>query len=322
MSFAKIGAAKVVAIVVTYHPESDALCELLRSVQPQVTKVVVVDNHSANLKDIKTVCGKQTEIISLDKNSGLGVAHNQGIAYAKQQNASHVLILDQDSVPNKDMVQIQLQALDALQQNGEQVSAAGATYVGVDSGHQSFFVRFGRLKFQRIYCGLGKNNEGNGIGDMQPVKADFLISSGSLFPVASLNDIGLMDEALFIDHVDTEWFLRARSKGYQAYGVCAAGMRHVLGEKTHTIKLFRTRNVPQHKPFRYYYIFRNSVLLYKRAYVSWRWRWNDIQRLGMIMLMYSVFCPPRWQHFKMMMKGIMHGLFGKTGALDTAKLKP
>ena len=308
MSQAKVGKHKVVAIVVTYHPKVDALKELLKSVQPQVAKVVVVDNHSVNAKQIEKACGKQAELISLDSNKGLGVAHNQGIAYAKKQKATHVLILDQDSVPNGDMVQAQLNALDALQKEKTKVSAVGAHYVGTDSGHQSFFVRFGWLKFQRTYCEA----------DTQSVRADFLISSGSLFPLASLDEVGLMDEGLFIDHVDTEWFLRARAKGYQAYGVCSAGMRHALGEKTHTIKLFRTRNVPQHKPFRYYYIFRNSVLLYKRAYVSWRWRWNDLQRLGMIMVMYSVFCAPRWQHFSIMMKGLLHGLLGRSGALDGA----
>lgn len=297
---------RVVAVVVTYHPEPKALEELLNSILPQVYKVVVVDNHSDNLGDIKKVCSKKTELIALDKNKGLGAAHNQGIETAKQHNASHVLILDQDSVPNSNMVEVQLHALTSLEEEGELISAVGSSYVGADRGHQSFFVRFGWLKFQRTYCELNK----------PPIKADFLISSGSLFSMDSLNSVGLMDEGLFIDHVDTEWFLRARSKGYQAYGICNASMQHALGEKTHKIKLLRTRNVPQHKPFRYYYIFRNSILLYKRAYASWRWRWNDIQRLGMIMLMYGVFCPPRWQHFKMMLLGISHGLFGKTGAID------
>ena len=306
-----MSSAKVVAIVVTYHPESIALSNLLESVRLQVAKVVVVDNGSTNIQEIEAVCAQQCELIKLEHNCGLGVAHNQGIAYARQQQASHVLILDQDSVPNQDMVQNQLQALAVLQQENAKVSAVGANYVGADSGHQSFFVRFGWLKFQRTYCEA----------DNRSVKADFLISSGSLFPMSSLDEIGLMDEDLFIDHVDTEWFLRARDKGYQAYGVCHANMEHALGEKTHTIKLFRTRNVPQHKPFRYYYIFRNSILLYKRAYVSWRWRWNDLQRLAMIMLMYSVFCPPRWHHFRMMMLGVAHGVTGKTGELPASTTK-
>jgi rhamnosyltransferase len=147
------------------------------------------------------------------------------------------------------------------------------------------------------------------------VPADFLISSGTLFNLDAIDKVGQMDESLFIDHVDTEWFLRARSLGMRAYGVCDAVMQHGLGEQTHRITLGRQRNVPQHKPFRYYYIFRNSVALYRRGYASALWKWNDLQRLIMIAVMFGAWKSPRWQNLKMMGKGIWHGLRGVTGPL-------
>lgn len=125
-----------------------------------------------------------------------------------------------------------------------------------------------------------------------------------------------MDASLFIDHVDTEWFLflRARSKAYKAFGVGEARMQHGFGESTHQVKLGgRQRNVPQHKPFRYYYIFRNSVALYKRSYAARLWKWNDIQRLGMIFIMFGLLKTPRWKNIRMMLLGIWHGLIGKMG---------
>ena len=130
-----------------------------------------------------------------------------------------------------------------------------------------------------------------------------------------------MDEQLFIDHIDTEWFLRAHAKGYTAYGVCDAWMAHGLGERTRKVRgLFRERNVPQHKPFRYYYIFRNSVLLYRRRYVSKKWVWNDMQRLIQIFVFYGLLYPPRLANLRMMLKGIRHGLLNLQGRLKTEAL--
>ena len=93
-----------------------------------------------------------------------------------------------------------------------------------------------------------------------------LISSGALFPREALLELGLMDEGLFIDHIDTEWFLRAKDRGWRVFGVCDAVMDHGLGERTVMVWLGRWRYLPVHQPFRYYYIYRNSVLLYRRSY--------------------------------------------------------
>ena len=61
-----------------------------------------------------------------------------------------------------------------------------------------------------------------------------------------------MEEALFIDQVDTEWCLRARSMGYRVFGACGAILEHRLGEAYYRIWFGRWRQLPRHKPFRYY----------------------------------------------------------------------
>lgn len=300
--------------MVSYNPPPEALAVLLRAVMVQVTEVLVVDNASDNIDQIVQVvvsAEDSVQLAKLDQNSGLGGAHNHGIEYARKNKFDYVLLLDQDSVPMTLMVE---NLLRAHRQKAQQlnVSATGVTYLNADNGSESFFVRFGWLKFQRKHC---SHRDQDGC-----VEADFLISSGSLMSLKAIEEIGLMDEGLFIDHVDTEWFLRAKNKGYKAFGVCDAVMQHGLGETTHQIAISkgvgRQRNVPQHKPFRYYYIFRNSVLLYKRAYASGLWKWNDLQRLGMIAVMFGLFKAPRRQNAQMMWRGVRDGLRGKTGKLE------
>lgn len=298
----------MLAVVVTFNPDIEALCNSLALLAEQGCRVLIVDNCSDNQTDLQLsleAASADIQVLLNQVNSGLGAAHNQGLAYANEHGFSYVLVLDQDSQPLPEMVPQLLGAHQTLSQT-HKVSAVGACYLNANNQSESFFVRFGVLKFQREYA---KNNA--------IVEADFLISSGSLFSVDALNDIGGMDESLFIDHVDTEWFLRARHKGFKAFGVGAARMQHALGEATHTINMAgRQRNVPQHKPFRYYYIFRNSVALYKRSYTSWLWKWNDVQRLGMIFIMFGCLKAPRWQNMRMMLLGAWHGLIGKSGAMS------
>ncbi len=288
----------MLAVIVTFNPEQHGLKRVVSSLLDQVGEILIVDNGSTDL-DIGDF-----ENVSIHRNKsnlGLGAAHNIGIKSAIERGYDYVLIMDQDSLPTSSMTTELLQAHQSLS-GDHKVSAVGATYWNAETQTPSFFVRFGWLKFKRTYSAK------------EPCLADFLISSGSLFHVSAVDAIGLMDEELFIDHVDTEWFLRARERGFQAYGVPSALMEHNLGEQSHRLRIAgRTRHVPQHKPFRYYYIFRNSVALYKRSYVSMLWKWNDLQRLGMIFFMFALLKGPRLQNAKMMCLGFWHGLLGKLG---------
>lgn len=307
--------AKIMAVVVCHNAAIPALLKSLLAIVAQVDKTLVIDNCSQNHEDIVAMIGDfelqdNVELLSQTSNTGLGAAHNKGIRSARKAGFSHVLLLDQDSTPLSGMVTTLLDALilktsDAAGGNKPPVAAVGARYLNSDTGSESFFVRFGWLKFRRQYC---QERDAQGC-----IAADFLISSGSLIPLDALDVIGEMDETLFIDHVDTEWFLRARDQGYAVYGVCDALMQHGLGETTHELNVGRQRSVPQHKPFRYYYIFRNSILLYRCGWVSSIWKWNDAQRLLMIALMFGVWKSPRAENLIMMLRGVWDGLRGIRG---------
>lgn len=302
----------VLAVVVSYNPQLKALRRTLDALIEQACDVIVVDNGSSNTSALASLCDEYPQVVFAPQTSnlGLGAAHNIGISHARKLSYPYLLLMDQDSVPMQGMVAA-LRLAHAKQSESSLVSAVGVSYLNADTGVESFFIKFGRLKFSRRYCG-----ERDEFGCLE---ADFLISSGSLISINTLNEVGDMDESLFIDHVDTEWFLRCKNLGYKAYGVCDAIMQHGLGEQTHRLSLGgRTRNVPQHKPFRYYYIMRNSVLLYRRGYCSGWWKWNDIQRLSLIFLVFGFIKSPRLDNLRMMVRGLVHGVRGVSGPMRDA----
>ena len=300
--------AKVCAIVVTHYPDLSILECVLRTVASQVAAVVVVDNGS----DRETVGWlaerarqRDVQVLPLEQNLGLGVAHNRGIEWARRDGYRYVLILDQDSVPSTGMVERLVCVSQRLRAEGHRVAAVGPRYFDPASGHTSFFVRFGKLSFKRLWCASNCPDE--------VIETDFLISSGLLTSVDALGEIGAMDEALFIDHVDTEWFLRARIKGFKAFGVCDAVMTHKLGSDTLNVWVGRWRNIAVRSPLRHYYAVRNSILLYRRQYAPGSWILNDVVRLLKMFCFYSLFTPPRLQHAGMMLKGAWHGILGRAG---------
>ena len=296
------------SVVVTYNPDPAILFHQLDSLKTQVGTIFLVDNGSLNAEDIvKTASSiRSTKLLFCEKNQGLGRAHNIGIQACRDAGHDAVLLLDQDTIPSNDMVSKLLLALNRLTQSSNKTSAVGARFIG-NSGHSSFFVQFSRFRFQKIHCTDSKYST--------IIPADMLISSGSLIPMAAVDAIGNMDETLFIDHIDTDWFLRAKSLRWQAYGVCDALMEHRLGEKTLRVWFGRWRNLPIHLPFRYYFIYRNSILLRRRRYTDPNWRRADIIRLILIAVILPLSSNKTLTCFRMILLGITHGLKGKSGPL-------
>lgn len=299
---------RLLSVIVTYHPDVKRLVDVLTILSGKVDSVFVVDNGSSFSDESNVLLASfpNVSLISLFENTGIAFALNVGIQRARELNATHILLMDQDSLPRSDMISLMSAHLEVFK-GEEPVAAIGPRFIDVNNGAISQHVHFEALRIGRIPC-----------PEKTPyVPTDFLITSGSLIPLHVLDDVGPMDETLFIDHVDTEWCLRAKSKGYELLGDCEALMEHDLGEYRKRIWFFRWREVPVHKAFRYYYIFRNSVLLYRRKYIPWSWIRIDLIRLIQIFGFTLLFGPDRLGKIAMMFRGVRDAFLGKTGKLGS-----
>ncbi len=293
------------SIVVTFNPDPKRLVVVLSILYRQVERIIVVDNGSANSDEIATIVAALPNgtLLTLKRNLGIGAALNLGISEVRADGCDAVLLMDQDSIPSETMVSDLSRGLLHLLARGSKVAAIGPRFIDRQSGSLSRHVAFAGWRVGRIDCHSPE----------PPVEVDFLITSGSLIPLDALSTVGPFNEGLFIDHVDTEWVLRAQAKGYHVFGDCTAVMEHDLGEWRRRIWLGRWREVPIHKPFRYYYIFRNSIWLRRQPQASAAWKRVDATRLVQIFGFMTLFHPQRLTVLRMMVRGLRDGLRGRMG---------
>ena len=292
-------APAVWAVVVTYHPDPVLLGRLLAALSPQVTRIVVVDNGSSNRDALAAVCQRlgTVALVPLDDNTGIARAQNVGLLHALGAGAAQVVLFDQDSVPEADLVSCLQSALATLTARGARVGAVGANYA---AGRHTPFRRVRGPFIRRCACEMP--------GQMPRV--DFLIASGCLIPAEVLGAVGTMREELFIDYVDIEWSLRARAAGFELFGACDARMQHRPGDSTLSIA---GRPVSLHSPLRRYYMFRNALWLYRQGWVPWRWKLADGINLVARFILYAVAGPARWQQLQSMLGGLADGLGNRLG---------
>lgn len=288
----------VVAVVVTYHPQFEVLHSLIEALQGQVSAVVIVDNTSgpevAAWESFEN--SRNSTLIRLARNHGIGYAQNIGIHHAVQLNATHILLMDQDSLPAADMVEKLLMAA----QKYENVASVGPSYSDLRNIKKSSFIRLHGIWLRRW----------NIQHPQAVIPVDFLISSGSLLPVAVIDKVGLLREDLFIDYVDIEWCLRAKREGLQCYGVHDAKMMHCIGERP--IEFFGVK-FSVHKPLRLYYQFRNAVLLCKESWLPARWKCAIALNIFMKFGFYLLPSESRKIRMRMMLRGCLHGWNGWSG---------
>ena len=127
---------------------------------------------------------------------------------------------------------------------------------------------------------------------------------------------GFYDEAWFMDYVDYEYCLRLQRAGYQLLRANHVLLHHQLGT-VKTFRLFGTElSIKTHNAWRHYYIARNRLLMYRRYGLTFPgWCLYDFgsffRELGKVIAFESA----EFDITLNILKGIAHGLIGKTGPL-------
>lgn len=311
---------RVVAVVVSYQPDTAALDQLVSRLLPQVAALVVVDNgsdaatvaHLAALVDgLVDEPGDgptrpEAQLVALGRNVGVGAAQNLGIDRARQVGATHVLLSDDDSLPAPDMVERLVAALTAAAP-ADRVAAVGPVTVDPRTGSAPLVFTDQGLAPRRIPHLPTR--------DGAQVDVAFLIASGCLVDLRALDDVGPMNADLFIDHVDLEWGVRARRAGWTLRVVVGARLEHALGDTTRQVP-GRARAVHIQSPVRNYYTVRNTVHLIRTRFFHRAWRRGYRRWITRYIAYYLLAVPPRATRARLMARGLRDAWTGRLGPLD------
>lgn len=302
---------KVHCIIVTYNPCA-GIGKLISVLSAQSTKVTVVDNASrpenfANLKNGEQ--NRNTEIVRLTKNMGIAYAQNVGIKKAIAAGADFVLLSDQDSLPYPDLISRLLHCYFREKEKarfGRDLPGAVGPHIKDSHRHGDDLVY--------VSTKWGPRRAPAEAFTHDTVETAFLLASGCLIPVSALKTVGLMNESYFIDHVDLEWCLRARKKHYRTFVAADTVLPHTLGEGTRKIPL-RRQPAHLHKPFRCYYLTRNTLLLVKSGLLNRHWKIGYLFWLLKFSLYNSIFADNSRERRRFVLRGIADGITDKSGAL-------
>lgn len=283
-------------ILVTYNPNKRLLDNCIKSICKDVRNIYLVDNGSNNFEFNEKI--DNVKFIKLEENMGIAYAQNIGIKEAVKNNAEYILLSDQDTVYPEDYISKMIKTFSF----DENICAITPLFKDAHGKkcNDGFFKK--SFFFTKQFF---------------PEKGYYevfhTIASGKLIKAQCLNDIGLMDEDLFIDWVDYEWCWRARNKGYKIIGNADVLIEHQLGDDSKDIGF---REVNLRSPIRHYYITRNAFHLALRD--------KSLDILHRITLFfksfryiigYPILSKPHLTHLKYVLLGFWHGITGKLGKL-------
>ncbi len=297
----------IAAVVVLYFPRWQELDRLLQSVVAQVDIVLLIDNTPGLMPEAAALTLQFDSHVSyfpLLDNLGIAAAQNNGIERAIAEGASHVILFDQDSVPAAGMVQALVSAEAALCGQGSPVAAVGPVFIDERTGRVAPVVRYSYLGLKTIAVEPSAS---------KPIEAHFLIASGCLIRTSVLCSVGKMREELFIDWVDNEWGLRARSMGLRCYVVPQARMGHSVGDGL--VRLL-WKQIHLHSDARNYYLVRNAIFLMRVKTMGIRWKLSFLPRLPLYLAIYPLLAKHKLRHFAMLLRAVHDGMCGRLGRLN------
>lgn len=291
--------SRATAVVSLYNP-NNAVVARIESLLGQVGHVVAVDDGSPQNPEVvlATLERLGVSVVRLTSNSGIAAALNAGItkALAGPSRPEFILTMDQDSLLPDGY-------LDALVSSYEQALRNNISVGMVAPGS------IGGLPTRR------RGSRNSSVIGGEPIQ------SGLLIPTGVLDQIGLMLESLFIDGVDTEFYLRARQAGLESVLTPEAKLEHTLGSKVTAsianIPLrFRGNEIKVRVAAndRYYYIFRNRIFLVRRfARTQPIWAVKGILADYRHLAIVSALAPGRGPRLAAALQGIKDGLAGVSG---------
>jgi rhamnosyltransferase len=295
--------SEICAVIITYFPDA-GVPERVRLIAEQVGQVLVVDNGSgSSYKELLLHLSiiRNVSILLNDANRGLATALNQGVCWAKDNGFGWALLFDQDSTPLEAMVEEFAQICQELGQDAR-TTLIGSNFIDVNSGRTWLSPP---VSPSHVWT-----------------EPKTMTTSGTLVPLSVFDALGPFRSDLFVDLVDMEYGLRARSRGYKLVASVRPLMLHTVGSKKQRRFLWRTVWPSYHPPLRRYFMARNTVWLIREYGTRDRaWALTAVSALVKSVILVLCYEDRRLSKLSFTARGISAGLRRSSIFDSTERLK-
>ena len=256
MSFTEVPKPIIAGILVSFDINQDPIRNIDR-LMSTLDYLVVVDNvPSGNDLLAKRQAIKNLSIITNFNKGGLAGAYNLAISHVSDyfSDATHILFLDDDtdvdSLPNFLESDLTLHYA-----NNSKVAAVAPSYIDSKTGMPGKYIHLNKFFFR-----ISKR-----VID-EPIEVSFLINSMSLWRVSAITEIGSYSEKLAVDHIDTDYCLRAKLNNFSLILNPFIKFTHSIGDRKKYKFLGVEMKSGGHNRLRRKMISRNTIILAKHYF--------------------------------------------------------
>lgn len=248
----------VAVVILAWNGREDTLACLasLEEAAWNDLSTIVVDNGSSDgVADAIAEGFPDVDVIRSDHNLGFAGGNNLGLRAAYDAGADYMLLLNNDTVIDRN-------AIRELVAEAERRPDAGALCPLIYYMEPSDVIWFAGAPFDPR---RGHNGRHTGYGERDRGQYDAVRETGRgtgaamLVSRRAIDEVGFLDERLFLRVEDVEWSVRMRAAGYRVLMVPAAKVWHRVsvasgGEHSPAIAYYLTRNTlavsARHAPLR------------------------------------------------------------------------
>lgn len=249
------GTMPLACIIVHYGaPETtrDCVASLLSGTATPCIIIASNTDEEETQKLRAVLSGAEATILAMGRNSGFAAACNAGLRHARQRpEIRHAWLLNNDAVVAPDAAHLLLNCLE--KHSGSIIGTSVFRRDRPDRLELALGCRFSPLTTRLTSCSPTAKPE----DVIATPKVDYVYGASMAFPLALVDEIGLLDERFFLYYEEHDFCLRAREAGYTFHWCREAAVWH--GRKH--ISLSRDK---QARAFKHFHETRSTMLFLRK----------------------------------------------------------
>ena len=237
---------KVLIIILNWNGFRDTLecLQSLQQIQYQNFSVLVVDNGSTDesVAQIKQAF-PDVDLLETGENLGYAGGNNAGIAHALNNHPDYIFLLNNDTFVDPEILTAFVDAATLCPAAG--IFGAKGYYYSKPDTIWTLGGKWDRSTTEIKFISQGETDNAASCG--QPFEVDYVIGCALFCRADLIQNIGMMEDAFFLNFEEMDWCYRARAAGYLSYAVPNAKLWHKVsvsfgGGESPLWKYFMTRN--------------------------------------------------------------------------------